>query len=271
MKSLFREPLIHFMALGLILFAADHLWQNWQNKTDYTIYISPEEMQRQALIFASENRREPDERDLEALLFAHIEEQVLMREGQRLGLGENDTIIRRRLAQKMRFILNDVDSIDPPTQAQLQDFYSQNPALFTQEATRSFEHIFFSPQTRPNIEADARALLTRGLGNNWRSQGDAFIMKRRYDRAAQSDIVKDFGRNFTNQIFALETDIWSGPIESALGLHLVRIRESSPSYLPEFETIKDDIEAQWQDRARREHNQNRLKALIDQYDIVIDE
>jgi len=105
MKNWLREPLVHFILLGAGLFLAHSVWEKQVAKSDYTINISAAEIERQAAIFATENQRQPTDEDIQGLLFAHVEEQVLMREAERLGLGEDDTIIRRRMAQKMRFIL----------------------------------------------------------------------------------------------------------------------------------------------------------------------
>jgi len=98
--------------------------------------------------------------DLEGLLFAHIEEQALMREAKRLGLDEDDTIIRRRLAQKMRFMIDDIGSPELPPREDLQIWFEANPERFIRPETRSFEHIFLSPKGRSDtVFADAEALL----------------------------------------------------------------------------------------------------------------
>ena len=130
MKNLLREPFVHFVLLGGLLFAGHSLWQKHVVKTDHTIFVDPAEIQRQAQIFASENQRQPSETDLDGLLFAHIEEQALMREAKRLGLDEEDTIIRRRLAQKMRFMIEDVSVPELPEKAELQAWFKENPTYF---------------------------------------------------------------------------------------------------------------------------------------------
>ena len=109
MQKLWREPLVHFTLLGAALFAGHALWQRAVTKADYTITISAAELERQAVIFAGENRRQPTDEDIQALLFSYVEEQALMREAQKLGLGDDDTIIKRRLAQKMRFMIEDIN------------------------------------------------------------------------------------------------------------------------------------------------------------------
>jgi len=198
MKSLWREPLFHFVLLGAALFVGDALWERWQVKSAYTIRVSPEEMQRQAAIFAAENRRDPSDEDLQGLLFAHVEEQVLMREAVRIGLDTDDTIIRRRLAQKMRFLINDVGDAGLPKDAVLKAWYQDNQETFIQPETRSFEHIFFSPQTREAaIEADAKAVLDAGISETWKSLGDPFIMNRSFSQVSQAEVIKDFGAQCT--------------------------------------------------------------------------
>lgn len=272
MASYLREPLLHFVLLGAALFAADALWERKQSKSAYTIHVSPDEMQRQAAIFATENRRQPSDDDLQGLLFAHVEEQVLMREAKRIGLDVDDTIIRRRLAQKMRFLINDVDSHSVPTDAVLIDWFETNKSKFVQPEQRSFEHIFFSAQKRDTtIEADARAIMTAGIGEDWEGLGDPFIMKRNFVGVTQADVTKDFGRDFAADIFSLPNDVWSGPIASAFGLHIVRVTKTVPRLTPEFDDVRQDVKTQWREAAMRAGNTKRLKDLIDKYDVVIDE
>jgi len=272
MASYLREPLLHFVLLGAALFIGDGLWARWQNNSAYTIHVSPAEMQRQAAIFASENRRQPSDEDMQGLLFAHVEEQVLMREAIHIGLDVDDTIIWRRLAQKMRFLIHDVDSHAVPTDKDLNDWFEQNKANFIAPELRSFEHIFFSPQKREaTIEADARAVMAAGISEDWDSLGDPFIMKRRFAQAPQADVTKDFGRDFAASIFALPNGEWSGPVASAFGLHIVRITDISERSVPEFEAVRADVEAQWREAAMRKANNDRLKALVDKYNIVVAE
>ena len=130
MNKYFKDPLIHFIILGVIVFFSHSIWQRNITKSEYTINVTEEEMTRQAKIFTGENRREPTNDDIKALLYSYIEERVLMREAERLGLGEDDTIIRRRLAQKMRFIIEDIDTLRNLRSEELKAWYSQNISRF---------------------------------------------------------------------------------------------------------------------------------------------
>jgi len=275
MPKLFREPLLHFIILGALLFIGHGLWAQHVAKSDYTIRVSPAEIQRQAQIFATENRREPNDEDIEALLFAHVEEQVLMREAERLGLGEDDTIIRRRLAQKMRFIVSDVGAPDVPKEAELKAWFEENKSDFLQAEQRSFRHIYFSPSSRDKVEDDARnalaQILLKNPPSNWETLGDPFMLSREVKAEDTVQITRNYGRDFAKAVFALEPNKWQGPVESALGLHLVYIDEVTPQSTPTFDQARLDIENTWQEQAARNANQKRLEDLLKKYKVVVEE
>jgi len=272
MTKLTREPLVHFIILGALLFAGHMLWQSHVSKADYTITVTTEEMERQALIFAGENRRQPTDDDLKALLFSHVEEEVLMREAQRIGLCEDDTIIRRRLAQKMRFIIEDVDAPALPKEAELKSWFDANLDKFISPETRSFSHIYLSPEEHGDeIEAKAAEILSRlnTSEQDWKALGDPFMMKRAFKGLNAVEATRLFGPNFSKGLFDLAGETWQGPLESAFGLHLIRLDKVTPKVIPEFDQVRTNVETAWQEDARRMANQNNLKKLIKKYKVDV--
>jgi len=272
MTKLSREPLVHFILLGTLLFAGHMFWQRHVDKADYTIAVTVEEMERQALIFAGENRRQPTDEDLKALLFSHVEEQVLMREAERLGLGEDDTIIRRRLAQKMRFIIEDVEAPTLPIESNLKIWFDANIDKFISAETRSFSHIYLSPEEHgEGLEATAQDILSNleNGSEDWVSQGDPFMLKRNFKSLSAIETTRLFGPTFSKGVFGLTGVSWQGPIESAFGLHLIRVEAISPKVTPSFEDIRKQVETAWQEEAQRSTNQAALKKLIQKYKVDV--
>ena len=274
MTKLHREPLVHFIILGALLFAGHMLWQAHISKADYTITVTADEMERQALIFAGENRRAPTDEDLKALLFAHVEEQALMREAQRIGLGEDDTIIRRRLAQKMRFIIEDVDTPALPGDADLKSWFKANLNNFISPETQSFSHIYLSPEAHgDSLDAKAQEVLSE-LGNaaqDWKALGDPFMIKRAFKSLNAVEAARLFGPNFSKELFELDGTHWQGPIESAFGLHIIQLDNVTPEVIPEFQDVRGDVENAWQKEAQRTLNQNNLKELIQKYKVKVED
>ena len=272
MKQIFREPLVHFIILGGLLFAGHSLWQHHVSKADYTITVSPDEMERQATIFAGENRRQPTDEDLQALLFAYVEEQALMREASRLGLGDDDTIIRRRLAQKMRFLIEDVDAPKFPDEATLESWFEANVSKFIKPETRSFSHVYFSPEKHgKNLETNVQKVKAIVADAEWESLGDPFMLKRKFSRLSTIDVSRLFGGDFAAGVFNAPENGWQGPIDSAFGRHLVRIDAVTPKATPELEHVRADVIRAWQDEMQRQANTERLKELIEKYKVVVED
>lgn len=272
MKRILREPLFQFFVLGLGLFILNHLWEAWVTRSDYTIHISASELERQAAIFAAENRRTPSDEDIKALLFAHVEEQALMREAERLGLGEDDTIIRRRLAQKMRFMITDASAPKLPSEAELRKWFAENRNLFRQPETRSFSHIYLSPEKHGDaIDMVGANLANTASDENWRTLGDPFISRRQYVSLSSEETAREFGQNFARQVFSLSGEGWSKPIGSAFGLHVVRIDNITRETTPEFDDARARAEEIWRDREQRRLNQKALSDLLEKYNVVVDD
>jgi len=272
MFKLFREPLVHFIILGSLLFIGHSLWQSHVSKAEYTITVSPDEMERQATIFAGENRRQPTDEDLQALIFAYVEEQALMREASRIGLGSDDTIIRRRLAQKMRFMIEDVDAPQKPDDTTLDTWFKDNINKFVRPETRSFSHIYFSPEKHgKNLEVNVDKVMNIIDDAEWKSLGDPFMLKREFKALSTIDIKRLFGADFAAGVFNAKISGWQGPIDSAFGRHLVRIDETRAKITPELADIRPQVISAWQDEIQRETNTKRLKDLIKKYKVVIEE
>ena len=259
---------MHFVIFGVLIFIGHGIWDRYIQKSDYTIHISAEELERQAVIFAGENRRQPTDEDLKGLLFAHVEEQALMREARRLGLDEDDTIIRRRLAQKMRFMIEDVEVPDLPSEAKLREWFEDEIEQFVRPETRSFSHIFLSPESRgEETDKTATALLETVNDANWRDLGDPFMMQRVYHGLNQGDVLRLFGPNFAQQLFSIDNRTWTGPVHSAFGVHLVQINKVTEQFTPSFEEVQTAAEQEWQEQARRAANRDRLETLIKKYKV----
>lgn len=271
MRNLFREPLVHFILLGAALFVFNAAWQARVAKADRTITVSPENIERLATIFAGEQRRAPSDEDIKGLIAAYVEEEALSREAERMGLGNDDTIIRRRLAQKMQFMIEDVTSPALPSDAELETWFETRKDRFAKLASRSFSHIYFSPETRRDtIESDAKATLGN-VPEDWETMGDPFMMRRSYTNVTSADVRRLFGGTFADSLFALNEEEWTGPVESAFGLHLVRIESRTDAVEPVFQDVKDRVAKSWQDEARIEENLKHRREIINRYKVIVED
>jgi parvulin-like peptidyl-prolyl isomerase len=178
-----------------------------------------------------------------------VKEEILYREGLALGLDKDDEIVRRRMAQKMQFLAEDVAAQHAPTDAELRAWFDQNNSLFEEPPRLGFRHLYFSPDRRAsNARADAERALGKINGEAEEvkfSGADPFMFQDYYRDKTPEYLRKEFGPAFAAAIVTLPTGSWQGPIESGFGWHLVFIDAVIPARTPAFEEIEPDVQQAW--------------------------
>lgn len=264
-----REPFVHFVALGALLFATAPWWSA-DTVDDSVIAVSAETQQRLNALWEIEALRPPGAEDRAAILADHVREEALVREATRLGLADGDTVVRRRLAQKMTELIHDTVALDEPDDAALKAWFAKNAQRFNAPERRSFVHVFFKDNADVAARvANARAQLNSG--SQWQQLGDAFIEKRSYSDMNQGEVTRIFGREFAERLFAVSPKAWQGPLSSALGTHLVRVVSIAPAVPAQFEAEREAIRAGYLDEKRREANSEAVNKVLARYEVSIAE
>lgn len=270
MRSLLREPLVHFVVVAALLFGAHALWSRHQAREAATIYISASDMERMAALYAAEAGGLPGPEDMQGMVADHVRNEALAREARRLGLDAGDTIIERRLAQKMTFMVEDLADAETPDESTLRDWYGANPDAFRRPPRVTFQHVYFSTPDAARITA-ALTSLNGETPADWKAAGDPFMLQRQYADLPARETVRLFGPAFTTGLLALEPgEEWTGPLPSALGTHLVRLEAKQPDTLPPFEDISSEVETHWRDAARREQNADAIAEIVSRYRVEIE-
>lgn len=279
LSKLFREPLIHFLLLGTALFVI----QGWvsqpeqeEQESQRRIEISAGLIERLQNTWAKQRGRVPTEAELQNLLDGHLKEEIFYREALQIGLDQNDTIIRRRLAQKMGFMIEDLGVPNHPNEEILNSFFAKHIQRYREPARISFTHIYFSKDYRDNAEADAIALLEQFKTQakpplQVSKYGDAFMLRDKYANQSWQKVAQSFGQAFADAVFKLEQDHWQGPVKSAYGFHLARVTERSESRLKTLDEVRDEVIRDWRYTSRKEANQNAYAKLRKKYEVVLDE
>jgi hypothetical protein len=287
-----KEPLLHFLVIGAALFAV-YAWHN-RNGNDagaQQVRLADSDVRWLEETFAQERQRQPSEAELRGLVRDFIKETLFAREAQELGLDKDDIVVRRRLAQKMSFLLQDNAAAAAPGDDDLRRVYeaqrspvqggqsqgsqadSGTRTLFTRPRI-SFTQIFFSRDQRADAAADARAAL-RELSQPDASatkaeRGDHGAIKAEFRNADERAVANQFGARFAARIFELAPGSWQGPIESSQGLHLVRVTALVPAQLRPFEEVRDELVELWRAQSQRENEERAFVGLLKKYQVVPD-
>ena len=270
---LIREPLLHFLLLGAGLFLLYAYVGDDSAELADLIVVDEAEIQRLAEQFQRTWMRPPTRRELDGLAEDFVKEEILYREALALGLDQDDLVIRRRLRQKMEFLNADLVEQQPPTEAELQTYLDAHPDKFRRPERISFQQIYFNPERRQgNAQQQAMDLLQRLNAQPDApidSLGDPTLLPPQLDEVTAADIDGVFGQGFATHLGALNTGSWAGPIESAYGLHLVRVTAQVPGGLPTLDEVRQVVERQLTAERRSEGNERFYQALRARYRVEI--
>ena len=277
-RALLREPLVHFLALGIALFAVYALLTGGEDaRSDQLIQVTETEVQWLASTWESRWQRPPTEDELRGLVSAYIREEVLYREALTVGLDRDDQVIRRRLVQKLEFITEDLASQVQPSEAELQAFFQQNLERYQIPERRSFEHVYFNVDRRgASTEADAARVLDQLRSRSPSlSQaivlGDRFMLQHEYPNQSAQEVARGFGTRFAASLFEVDVGEWQGPVASGYGLHLVRVTAVLEARVPDVSEVRDKVLMDYAADARERAREALYEALRAGYEIEIDE
>jgi len=274
-RRLLREPLLHFLLIGIALFVLYDVSNGGRSDSPGKIVISAARVEALAENFTTVWMRPPTAAELKGLIDDYVAEEVYYREGIAMGLDQDDTVIRRRLRQKMEFISDNVADSVVPTDAQLQAYLEQNADKFVRPAELTFRQVYLSVERRGNAaRADAEKLLAelaagRGPADPAEA-GDATLLPPTMESASPQAIANAFGDGFAQQVDEMPVGQWSGPVESSFGLHVVRVDERVVGNVPTLDDIRPIVLREWQAEERRKYNQTFLATLRDKYQVRIE-
>ena len=275
--KLLREPLLHFAVTAVVLFSV-YAWLNQSRpaaKAVEPVRVSEGTVRWLRETYTNQWLRPPDAGELQGLVTDLVNEELLSREAQAMGLGENDTIVRRRLAQKLKFLVGDTSRLAEPTDGELRQYFVENTARFETGATISFTHVFFNPQGRTDATLDATAALNEmrkaGVGARAVEIGDRFLLDTEFRDADEQTVSNMFGADFARAVFALTPGAWRGPIKSGYGQHLAFVSVKTPASHPVFDTVRDKVAVEWRREKEETISREYLARLREKYGVALDD
>jgi hypothetical protein len=274
-KRILREPLLHFLLLGALLFALDAwLYPRDVRVQSHRIVLTQDDLRQLAVQWLAQGRALPTPKELQSLVDQRVSEEILFREALNLGLDKDDEIIKRRLAQKMDFLADDVAALQTPGEAQLRAWYLENSSRFEQPPRVSFHHLYFSSDRGASAHEAAAAALVRiankpATTSTAAAAADPFMFRDYYAERTPEQVAKEFGPEFTRAVFELKPGAWQGPVQSGYGWHLVFVAGLEPARTPPFEEIENDVKAQWLDQRQQDIKRKAYEGMRSRYTVIV--
>ncbi|MCB9903033.1 MAG: peptidyl-prolyl cis-trans isomerase [Planctomycetes bacterium] len=274
MKRWLREPLLHFLLIGAVLWAASSLGGERRAAAGDEIVVSAARIEQLTAVFIKTRQRLPTRAELDRLIEDWVREELAYREGKQMGLDRDDTIVRRRIRQKLEFFVEGLtDQIDPGEE-QLAVYLRDHADLFRRDPLLDFRQVYLSPdEHRGTLEADAAELLETLRTTpdvDIYALGDRLMVDRVFRDTPLREVRAVFGDEFANRLVELEVGRWTGPIRSGYGMHLVVLGRKLPGRLPELAEVRDEVLREWQNAARERALRDFYDAMAERYEIRVE-
>lgn len=231
---------MHFLLLGALLFVL----YGWLNRQGFAapdeILVSQQQVAGLVMQFERVWQRQPSAAEKQALIDSWVRDEVYYREALAMGLERDDPVVRRRMSQKIQFIL---DSGTPaaPTDAELQQWLDDHADKYRLEPTYALQQVYFDPARRGEKTGSDLAAALRALEGGRAVTGDSTMLPDRLDGSA-TDVARAFGAQFESALRTMPVGSWQGPVESGFGLHLVRLEKREDGRVAQLADVRDAIE-----------------------------
>jgi len=274
LRVLLKEPLVHFLALGLIIFAVYHVLNSADQPKPDKIVVTRARIEQLSGLFAKTWQRPPTAAELKGLIDDYVKEEILYREALALGLDTDDTVIRRRLRQKMEFLNDSAIGSLTPADKELQVYLKANRSKFAIEPQIAFEQVFLNPARRGDrIEEDAASLLealNTDAAADATTLGDSSLLPYELGPTSPTEISRTFGPQFAKAINEMAPGPWTGPVKSTFGTHLVRISKREPGRIPALREVRGAVKREWTQAQRKKREAERFTELLKRYEVSIE-
>lgn len=267
--KILKEPLLHFLAIGAAFFVL-YAWLNpGDTGSGQRIVVDEGRVQSLAASFERTWNRAPSSDELARLIEEFALEEIYYRQALEMGLDENDTVIRRRLRQKLEFLATSMATVAQPEDSDLQDFLNQYQEQYRRPDRYSFEQVYINPERNgANLErrlAEVESALEKGVD----VQGDETLIARTFDDTSSYQLDNVLGRGFAQQLDDLPLEEWSTPLRSGLGFHFVKVHARETGEVPALDDIRAAVLRDWTYEREREAQREIERELLAKYEIVV--
>ena len=277
MARFLKEPLFHFLALGAALFVVFGIvGDDAPAPPKDEIVITKAQIVRLAVLFEKTWKRAPTAEERQTLIDEYIKEEVYYREARAAGLDEDDVVVRRRMRQKLEFLVEDVGDEVVPSDDDLKKFYDEHEDAFRGQSTYTFRHVYLNPDHHKDVDADTKALLAKlrasGRDADTAELGDRLLsIEPAYADATRHEVERALGKPFAAELDQLPVGEWSGPVASGYGLHLVLLDNRTPGARLPFDQVRNIVEQEWRAAQSKKMGEDVYRELRAKYVVTVEE
>ena len=270
-RTLLGEPMLHFLLIGIALFGA-YRWVSPGDSGGRRIVITQGVVDDLVTQHLAAKGREPSAIELNHLIESYVRDEILYREGVRLGLERDDIVVKRRVRQKIEMIVEEDASTRAPTDADLSAYLVANRARFAQPAILTFDQVFIGESTSGRGVVHAVAVAREALrkGGDPEDLGKPTLLPHRMTRTPADLVARDFGAEFAAALEKAPLGDWAGPIDSSFGAHYVRVSDRTPAVAPQLAAVRDLVVREWENERRQRARNDAYTKVCGEYQVSLE-
>lgn len=260
---------MHFLLIGIVVFLI-YTWVLSKSGKD-RIVISEALIEGLCKDHLLRTGAAPSPGEKQALIDNLVDDEVLIREALAMGVDQGDPILRRRLIQKMGFLIEGVNPVPEPTEAELQEYLQRNRERYVTPERISLTHVFLqqSGSIGP-LEIEVERLLEQlRAGVDPGRLGDPFVHGTHFVRRSKQELAAKFGHRFAGKVMTLPEGVWSGPLRSDYGFHLVLLTARTETEEPNLEKVRPLVVQELKAEKLKEIRRLAIRRLRDRYVIEV--
>lgn len=243
MHRLLREPLLHFLILGALLFVLYGWLNRGALRAPDEVTVDQDRVEALVIQFERVWQRPPRRDELRGLVNNWVREEILYREGLTEGMDRDDAIVRRRVVQKMSYVIDGM-ATDVPSETDLQRWLREHPDDYRVAPNYTLRQVYFDPRRHgdDDLASVSKAAVAALERNPQASMGDATLLPATLRDADAEEVARIFGQGFAGALERLPDGRWTGPVASDFGMHLVRIDARAPGRTPALPEVRHAVQ-----------------------------
>lgn len=255
-----REPLLHFVLLGGLLFAADHFLSATKPDESRTIVVGADVDGEAVETFRAARGRDPNSQELEALHKVWLDNEVLYREGLALQVDKGDPAIRERVIFKALSVVDSNVKLPPIDDTKLRAWFEQHRDKYDEPARFDFEEAALSGDTSEKAVRDFVEQLNHG------TPGDAKAGLRLFKNRPHQNLVDSYGADFAKALEAATPGTWQA-LQAKDAWRAVKLDQAIAPRPAQFETVRGPVMQDWKDAVASEQRSAAVHALAKKYTV----
>ncbi len=257
-----REPLLHFLALGALLFGLDHYFAGGAEGARNRIVLGPEAQNQIVETFRQARGRAPDDGELKALYRIWLDNEVLYREGLTQQLDQGDPAIRERVIFKMLSVVDAGVKLPDVDDAKLKAWFEAHREKYDEPARYDFQEAALAGPTGEASVRDFVRALNQGM------PGDAKAGLRIYKARPESNLLQSFGAEFSKDLQAVPVGEWRA-MQTREGWRAIRLDAIRPAQLADFVSVYNVVLQDWKDALASEQRSAAVRKISERYRIEL--